>query len=149
MFGGQTRCITGDVKMANGIQSCLWGLAVIVGVKKGVKSKGTGRCPASSFATVVKNLKWHLEHDNFTSFITPATPMFEKQLKPFLMSVGLKLHPSLSVSSTCKAQSLALHCLPLLYPQITLTYSFVPKGSYFSTESAKFGAFKKRLRRKN
>ena len=49
------------------------------------------------------------------------------------MSVGLKLHPSLSVISTCKAQSLAL-----------LTYSFVPKGSYFSTESAKFGAFKKK-----
>ena len=64
------------------------------------------------------------------------------------MSVGLKLHPSLSVISTCKAQSLALHCLPLLYPQITLTYSFVPKGSYFSTESAKFGAFKKRLMKK-
>ena len=65
------------------------------------------------------------------------------------MSVGLKLHPSLSVISTRKAHSLALHCLPLLYPQITLTlYSFVPKGSYFSTESAKFGAFKKGLRKK-
>ena len=65
------------------------------------------------------------------------------------MSVGLKLCLSLSVISTCKAQSLALHCLPLLYPQITLTYSFFPKGSYFSTESAKFGALKKRLRKKN
>ena len=64
------------------------------------------------------------------------------------MSVGLKLHPSLSVISTRKAHSLALHCLPLLYPQITLTHSFVPKGSYFSTESAKFGAFKKGLRKK-
>ena len=64
------------------------------------------------------------------------------------MSVGLKLHPSLSVISTRKAHSLALHCLPLLYPQITSTYSFVPKGSYFSTESAKFGAFKKGLRKK-
>ena len=41
--------------------------------------KGVGRCPGSSFATVVKNLKWHLEHDNLTSFITPATPTFEKQ----------------------------------------------------------------------
>ena len=79
MFGGQRRCITGDVQMANGIQSRLWGLAVIVAVKeKGLISKGAGRCPALSFATVVKNLKWHLEHDNFTSFITPATTMFEK-----------------------------------------------------------------------
>ena len=69
------RCANGD-----GIQSRLWGTAVIVGVKeKGVISKGAGRCPALSFATVVKNLKWHLEHDNFTSFITPVTPMFEKQ----------------------------------------------------------------------
>ena len=80
MFGERTRCIVGGVQMANGIQSRLWGLAVIVGVKeKGVISKGTGKCPALSFATVVNNLKWHLEHDNFTSFITPATPMFEKQ----------------------------------------------------------------------
>ena len=80
MFGGQRRCITGDVQMANGTQYRLWGLAVIVGVKeKRVISKGVGRCPGSSFATEVKNLKWHLEHDNLTSFITPATPMFEKQ----------------------------------------------------------------------
>ena len=79
MFGGRTRCITGDVQMANGIQSRLWGLAVIVGVKEnGVILKGAGRCPASSFATEVKNSKWHLEYDNFTSFITPATLIFEK-----------------------------------------------------------------------
>ena len=45
MFGGQTRCITGDVQMANGTQSRLWDLAAIVGVEeKGVISKGTGRC---------------------------------------------------------------------------------------------------------
>ena len=62
------------------------------------------------------------------------------------MSVGLKLCLSLSVISTYKAQSLALYCLPLPYLQITLTYSFLPKSSYFSTESAKFGAFKKRLK---
>ena len=43
---------------------------------------------------------------------------------------------------------MALDCLPLLYPQITLAYSFLPKISYFSTESAKFGVFKKRLRKK-
>ena len=41
-----------------------------------------------------------------------------------------------------------LFCLPLLYPQITLTYSFLPKSSYFSTESAKFRAFKKCLGKK-
>ena len=59
MFGGQTRCIVGEKE-------------------KGVISKGMGKCPASSFASVVKKLKWHLEHDNFTSFTNPATPMFEK-----------------------------------------------------------------------
>ena len=53
----------------------------MVGVKeKGVISKGTGGCPSSSFATVVKkNSKWHLQHDNFSSFITLTTPTFEKQ----------------------------------------------------------------------
>ena len=41
--------------MANVTQSRLCGLAVIVGVKeKEVISKGTGGCPALSFATVVK-----------------------------------------------------------------------------------------------
>ena len=65
------------------------------------------------------------------------------------MSVGLKLRLLLSLSSTYKAHSLALYCLPLLYPQITLTYSFLPKSSYFNKESAEFGAFKKRLRKKN
>ena len=64
------------------------------------------------------------------------------------MSVGLKLRLLLSVSSTYKAHSLALYCLPLLYPQITLTYSFLPKSSYFSTESTKFGAFKKIRKKK-
>ena len=64
------------------------------------------------------------------------------------MSVGLKLRLSLSVISTYNAQSLGLYCLPLLYPQITLSYSFLPKSYYFSKESAEFGAFKKRLRKK-
>ena len=41
------------------------------------------------------------------------------------MSVGLNLRLSLSVVSTYKAQSLGFYCLPLLYPQITLTYSKV------------------------
>ena len=44
MFGGQTKFITGDVQMAIGTQSRLWGLAAIVGVEeKGVMSEGTGR----------------------------------------------------------------------------------------------------------
>ena len=32
--------------------------------------------------------------------------------------------------------------------KIEFSAKFVPKSSYFSTESAKFGAFKKRLRKK-
>ena len=80
MFGGQTRSITGDVQMANRASSRLWVLDVIVGVKeKGVISKGTGGCPALSFSTVVKKSKWHLQHENFISFIPLATPMFKKQ----------------------------------------------------------------------
>ena len=60
-----------------------------MGVKeKGVISKGTGGCPALSFATVVKNSKWHLEHDNFISFITLATPLSEKQ-NEFPFSYGV------------------------------------------------------------
>ena len=55
MFGDKRRCITGDVQMANGTQSRLWGLAAIVGVEeKGVISKETGRCSTLSFATGVK-----------------------------------------------------------------------------------------------
>ena len=82
MFGGKTRCITGDVQMANGTQSRLWGLAAIVGVEEeGVISKETGRCSALSFATgVKKKLKWHLEHDNFIFCITSATPTSEKMM---------------------------------------------------------------------
>ena len=91
--------------MANGTQSRLCGLAVIVGVKeKEVISKGTGGCPALSFATVVKKeSKWRLKRDNLISFITLATPMFEKQLKPSLMSVGLKPCLSLYVIKIHKA----------------------------------------------
>ena len=55
MFEGQPRCILGDVQIANGTQSRLWGLSVFVDVKeKEVVSKGTGGCPTLSFATVVK-----------------------------------------------------------------------------------------------
>ena len=32
--------------------------------------------------------------------------------------------------------------------KVEFSWRFVPKSSYFSTESAKFGAFKKRLRKK-
>ena len=99
MFRGQTRCIMGDVQMADGIQSRLWVLDVIVGGKeKEVISKGTGRCLALSFATVVKNSKWHLEHDNFISFITFAPPMSEKNNNHLL-----RQQDTLSAISTHKA----------------------------------------------
>ena len=77
MFGGQTRCITGDVQMEDRASSRLWVLAVIVGVKKDIKRDGW-----VSFFIINhcgKNSKWHLQHDNFISFITLTTPMFEKQ----------------------------------------------------------------------
>ena len=82
MFGSKTRCITGDVQMANGTQSRLWGLAAIVGVEEeGVISKETGRCSALSFASgVKKKLTWHLEHDNFIFCIASATPISEKMM---------------------------------------------------------------------
>ena len=58
MFEGQPRCIVGDVQIADGTQSRLWGLSVIVDVKeKEVISRGTVGCPALSFATVVKKKK--------------------------------------------------------------------------------------------
>ena len=40
MFGGQTRCIMGDVQTEDRASSRLWGLAVIVGVKKDIKRDG-------------------------------------------------------------------------------------------------------------
>ena len=73
MFVGQTKFITGDVQMAIGTQSRLWGLAAIEGVEEnGVISKGTGRCPALSLATGVKKKKTqsHLEYDNLIFFVT-------------------------------------------------------------------------------
>ena len=50
-----------------------------------------------------KKSKWRLKRDNLISFITLATPMFEKQLKPSLMSVGLKPCLSLYVIKIHKA----------------------------------------------
>ena len=92
-----------------------------------------GKKPKVAFGTSQLHFLHHPRHTHV-----------RKTIKTLSYVSRTKLHPSLSVISTCKAQSLALHCLPLLYPQITLTYSFVPKGSYFSKESAKFGAFKKK-----
>ena len=40
MFEGQPRCIVGDLQIANGTQSRLCGLAVIVDVKKDIKRDG-------------------------------------------------------------------------------------------------------------
>ena len=78
MFGGKIRCLMGDVQMEDRASSRLWGLAVIEGVKKDIKRDGW-----VSFFIIChcgkKNSKWHLQHDNFISFITLTTPMFEKQ----------------------------------------------------------------------
>ena len=40
MFGGKIRCLMGDVQMEDRASSRLWGLAVIVGVKKDIKRDG-------------------------------------------------------------------------------------------------------------
>ena len=79
MFGGQTRCIMGDVQMEDRASSRLWGLAVIVGVKKDIKRDGWVSFFIICHCEKKKNSKWHLKHDNFISFITLTTPMFEKQ----------------------------------------------------------------------
>ena len=63
------------------------------------------------------------------------------------MSVGLKRRLSLSVISTYKAQSLAPFCLPLLYPQIALTYSFLPRSSLVQ-KAPNLGRLKKDLGKK-
>ena len=81
MFGGQTRCIVGDV-CTNGE----WSLVPLVRSschcgceREGSDIKRDGWVSCFLFATVVKNSKWHLQHDNFISFITLATAMFEQQ----------------------------------------------------------------------
>ena len=126
MFGGKTRCITGDVQMANGTQSRLWGLAAIVGVEeKGVISKETGRCSTLSFATGVKKKTqvafrtWQLHFLYHLCY----THIWKNDDKPSPVSVGLKLCLLFSVISTHKPLFLALYCLPLLYAQ---NDSFLP-----------------------
>ena len=106
MFGGQRRCITGDVQMANGTQSRLWGLAAIVGVEeKGVISKETGRCSTLSFATGVKKKTqvafrtWQLH----VLYHLCYTHIWKNDDKPSPVSVGLKLCLLFSVISTRKA----------------------------------------------
>ena len=77
MFGGQTRCIMGDVQTEDRASSRLWGLAVIVGVKKDIKRDGW-----VSFFIIChggKKLRGIYKHDNFISFMNLTTPMFEKQ----------------------------------------------------------------------
>ena len=54
----------------------------------------------------------------------------------FLIWTQSKIHPGNRASPVNRAH-------------MKRPYSFVPKGSYFGTESAKFGAFNKRLRKKN
>ena len=126
MFGSKRRCITGDVQMANGTQSRLWGLAAIVGVEeKGVISKETGRCSTLSFATGVKKKTqvafrtWQLH----VLYHLCYTHIWKNDDKPSPVSVGLKLCLLFSVISTHKPLFLALYCLPLLYAQ---NDSFLP-----------------------
>ena len=129
MFGGKTRCITGDVQMANGTQSRLWGLAAInCGCgREGSNIKGTGRCSTLSFATRVKKKKkpqvafrtWQLHFLYHLCY----THIWKNDDKPSPVSVGLKLCLLFSVISTHKPLFLALYCLPLLYAQ---NDSFLP-----------------------
>ena len=85
----------------------------MVGVKeKGVISKGTGGCPSSSFATVVKKLKVAFTTRQLHFFDHPHDTHVRKtknNKKPSLASVGLKPRLSLSVISTHKALSLVLY----------------------------------------
>ena len=67
------------------------------------------------------------------------------------MSVGLKLRLSLSVMSTCKAPSLALYYLPILYPQMTLTYiavTFFQKVLILVQKAPNLGRLKEDLEKK-
>ena len=126
MFGSKTRCITGDVQMANGTQSRLWGLAAIVGVEEeGVISKETGRCSALSFASgVKKKLTWHLiTWQLHFLYRLCYTHIWKNDDKLSPVSVGLKRCLLFSVISTHKPLFLALYCLPLLYAQ---NDSFLP-----------------------
>ena len=112
MFGGQTKFITGDVQMAIGTQSRLWGLAAIVGVEeKGVISKGTERCSTLSFATGVKKTRVAFRTWQLNFFIVSGyTHVWKNNDKPSPVSVGLKLCLLFSVISTHKALFLALYC---------------------------------------
>ena len=98
----------------------------MVGVKeKGVISKGTGGCPSSSFATVVKKkLKVAFTTRQLYFFHHPLYTHVRKtknNKKPFLASVGLK---------PCLSQGFVLG--PLLFTDtrcgdhLTLAYSFLP-----------------------
>ena len=128
MFGGQTRCIMGDVQTEDRASSRLWGLAVIVGVKKDIKRDGW----VSFFIICHYGKKTQSGiYNTTTSFLSspslhPCSKNKKQLKKPSLASVGLKPRLSLSVISTHKALSLVLYCLPILDAQTTLAYSFLP-----------------------
>ena len=139
MFGGQTRCIKGDVQMANRASSRLWVLDVIVGVKeKGVISKGTGGCPALSFATVVKKSKWPLQHDNFISFIPLATPMFEKQktIKTLSYVGRTKTSPLAFCHEYCTAPEMIPKSTPKWSPINSWNGTCIPSRNYYKSVAA-------------
>ena len=133
MFGGQTRCIVGDVQMENRASSRLWVLAVIVGVKeKGVISKGTGGCPAFIICHCGRKIKVAFTTWQLHFFHPPRDTHVRKTTtkKPSLMSVGLKPRLSLSVTSTHKASSLILGSL-----QFTDTLCADDIGLFVSSKS--------------
>ena len=147
MFGGQTRCITGDVQMEDRASSRLWVLAVIVGVKKDIKRDGW----VSFFIICHYGKKTQSGiYNTTTSFLSspslhPCSKNKKQLKKPSLASVGLKPRLSLSVISTHKALSLVLYCLPILDAQTTLAYSFLPNPFIASNHPCSKKKLKKSL----
>ena len=130
MFGGQTRCIMGDVQMANRVSSRLWGLAVIVGVKKDIKRDGwvsffiICHCGKKKLKVAFTTWQLHFFHHPHYTHVRKTKNNKKKNLS--FVSVGLKPRLSLSVTSTHKSLSLVPYCLPILDAQTTLAYLFLP-----------------------
>ena len=146
MFGGQTRCIMGDVQMEDRASSRLWVLAVIVGVKKDIKRDGwvsffiinhCGKKLKVAFTTRQLHFFHHLHY--------PHVRKTKKQLKTLSCVSRTKPRLSLSVISTHKALSLVLYCLLILDGQTTLAYSFLPNPFIVSNHPCSKKKLKKSL----
>ena len=146
MFGGQTRCIMGDVQMEDRASSRLWVLAVIVGVKKDIKRDGwvsffiINHCGKKLKVAFTTRQLHFFHHPHYTH-----VRKTKNNKKPSLVSVGLKPRLSLSVISTHKALSLVLYCLPILDAQTTLAYSFLPNPFIASNHPCSKKKLKKNL----